>query len=54
MLFLFQSDFNLMWGISSAGRARRWQRRGQRFDPAILHQKIRDTAHWLYPFFLFQ
>jgi hypothetical protein len=31
--------FNLMWGISSAGRARRWQRRGQRFDPAILHQK---------------
>ena len=28
----------LSWGISSAGRALRWQRRGQRFDPAMLHQ----------------
>ena len=29
---------SLLWGFSSAGRARRWQRRGQRFDPAKLHQ----------------
>ena len=28
-----------MWGISSAGRALAWHARGQRFDPAILHQK---------------
>ena len=28
---------NTRWGISSAGRALRWQRRGQRFDPAMLH-----------------
>ena len=27
-----------MWGISSAGRALAWHARGQRFDPAILHQ----------------
>ena len=26
------------WGISSAGRALHWQCRGQRFDPAMLHQ----------------
>ena len=26
------------WGLSSAGRARHWQCRGQRFDPARLHQ----------------
>ena len=25
-------------GISSAGRALHWQCRGQRFDPAMLHQ----------------
>ena len=29
-----------IWGISSAGRALRWQRRGRRFDPDILHQII--------------
>ena len=29
-----------MWGISSAGRALRWQRRGHRFDPVMLHQSI--------------
>ena len=28
-----------MWGYSSAGRALDWQSRGQRFDPAYLHQK---------------
>lgn len=27
-----------VWGISSAGRALHWQCRGQRFDPAMLHQ----------------
>ena len=27
------------WGYSSAGRAHDWQSRGQRFDPAYLHQK---------------
>ena len=26
------------WGYSSAGRALDWQSRGQRFDPAYLHQ----------------
>ena len=29
----------ILWGISSAGRALAWHARGQRFDPAILHQK---------------
>ncbi len=33
---IYFSSSNL-WGISSAGRALRWQRRGQRFDPAMLH-----------------
>ena len=28
-----------IWGISSAGRALHWQCRGQRFDPAMLHQR---------------
>jgi hypothetical protein len=28
-----------MWGYSSAGRALEWHSRGQRFDPAYLHQK---------------
>ena len=30
-----------IWGYSSAGRALEWHSRGQRFDPAYLHQKIR-------------
>ncbi len=34
---------SLLWGISSAGRALRWQRRGQRFDPAMLHQTKQAT-----------
>ena len=29
------------WGYSSAGRALEWHSRGQRFDPAYLHQKKR-------------
>ena len=27
------------WGYSSAGRALEWHSRGQRFDPAYLHQE---------------
>ncbi len=30
--------FAYKWGLSSAGRALRWQRRGQEFDPPRLHQ----------------
>ena len=29
---------NRTWGYSSAGRALEWHSRGQRFDPAYLHQ----------------
>ncbi len=29
---------NTSWGYSSAGRALEWHSRGQRFDPAYLHQ----------------
>lgn len=32
------------WGYSSAGRALEWHSRGQRFDPAYLHQKSRSLA----------
>ena len=31
-------DKQVVWGHSSAGRALRWQRRGQGFDPPWLHQ----------------
>ena len=31
-----------IWGYSSAGRALEWHSRGQRFDPAYLHQNIED------------
>ena len=41
-----------MWGISSAGRALAWHARGQRFDPAILHQKS-TVLRWKYGAFLF-
>ena len=41
-----------MWGISSAGRALAWHARGQRFDPAILHQKS-TILHVKYGAFLF-
>ena len=30
---------HLTWGYSSAGRALEWHSRGQRFDPAYLHQE---------------
>ena len=32
------------WGYSSAGRALEWHSRGQRFDPAYLHQKAMDIS----------
>ena len=32
---------NRIWGYSSAGRALEWHSRGQRFDPAYLHQNHR-------------
>lgn len=35
--------FSDMRGISSAGRAPHWQCGGQRFDPAMLHQKQETT-----------
>ena len=41
-----------IWGISSAGRALAWHARGQRFDPAILHQKS-TALRWKYGAFLF-
>ena len=41
-----------LWGISSAGRALAWHARGQRFDPAILHQKS-TILHVKYGAFLF-
>ena len=31
-------NYRLDWGYSSAGRALAWHARGQRFDPAYLHQ----------------
>ena len=34
----FNNTLCLLWGHSSAGRALRWQRRGQGFDPPWLHQ----------------
>ena len=42
----------ILWGISSAGRALAWHARGQRFDPAILHQKS-TVLHLKYGAFLF-
>ena len=44
-----------IWGYSSAGRALEWHSRGQRFDPAYLHQKksrnreISGLFLYLYP-----
>ena len=40
-----KSVSRLMWGCSSAGRAPRSQRGGQRFDPAQLHHKINNLRH---------
>ena len=36
---LSETQCNQIWGYSSAGRALEWHSRGQRFDPAYLHQK---------------
>ena len=38
-----------IWGYSSAGRALEWHSRGQRFDPAYLHQQqtVRPTPYGL-------
>jgi hypothetical protein len=36
-----------MWAHSSAGRALRWQRRGQEFDPPWVHQNLYLTI-WIY------
>ena len=33
-------EFIEEWGHSSAGRALRWQRRGQGFDPPWLHHSL--------------
>jgi hypothetical protein len=33
-----------IWGYSSAGRALEWHSRGQRFDPAYLHQGYKILA----------
>ena len=42
-----------LWGYSSAGRALEWHSRGQRFDPAYLHQKDTDFCfEGRYPFLL--
>ena len=38
-------------GYSSAGRALDWQSRGQRFDPAYLHQKETVVERRLFSFF---
>ena len=46
-----QVQNELTWGISSAGRALDWQSRGQRFDPAILHQE-KPWNHMVSRFFL--
>ena len=42
------------WGCSSAGRALEWHSRGQRFDPAHLHQWFRDEFHQLIPLFYYR
>ena len=39
-----------IWGYSSAGRALEWHSRGQRFDPAYLHQTEDESPR----FFLLQ
>ena len=37
---------HLTWGYSSAGRALEWHSRGQRFDPAYLHQERDFVKPW--------
>ena len=43
-------SFSPFWGISSAGRALAWHARGQRFDPAYLHQQNKKRG--VSPFFV--
>ena len=38
------------WGCSSAGRALEWHSRGQRFDPAHLHQLFKGWVSPTHPF----
>ena len=40
----FSKKSTIIWGYSSAGRALEWHSRGQRFDPAYLHQRVRKKA----------
>jgi hypothetical protein len=40
-----------IWGYSSAGRALEWHSRGQRFDPAYLHQKRPEIVRFQVFFF---
>ena len=43
-----RNECNFIWGYSSAGRALEWHSRGQRFDPAYLHQEsLRDSTMYL-------
>ena len=44
---------NRIWGYSSAGRALEWHSRGQRFDPAYLHQKASKSSYFGAFFFVF-
>ena len=50
---------NQIWGYSSAERALEWHSRGQRFDPAYLHQKLERVKKnleiiWFQGFFFFK
>ena len=40
----FSKKSTIIWGYSSAGRALEWHSRGQRFDPAYLHQRVCKKA----------
>ena len=42
-LFNFQGPARDIRGYSSAGRALEWHSRGQRFDPAYLHQDLKSS-----------
>ena len=42
--FVFAIKGLLEWGCSSVGRALDWQSRGQRFDPAQLHQTFKKGS----------
>ena len=33
-------QYQVLWGVSSVGRAFAWHAKGQRFDPVILHQVL--------------